>query len=236
MSRRIGILGGTFDPIHQGHLDLGASAQAALRLDTILVIPSNAPVHRHPPAASAFHRFAMVSLAISTRPGWQASDLELELAGRSYTSVTLHTLHQRGYRASELFFIIGADAFAEIATWKDYPALLDLASFAVVSRPGHPVGTVKESLPDLAPRMIEPGVSNDGRGGTSIILIESRTTDVSSTAIRQRVAAVESIAGLVPAIVQQHIERHALYASPQPGRREGEDERNPAAGRLHGQS
>ncbi len=139
-ARRVGILGGTFDPIHCGHLDAGAAAQAALDLEELLVLPSNIPPHRPQPVASSYHRFAMVALAIAGRRGWRALDLELREDGRSYTSDSLHTLHGQGFNAQELFFVTGADAFLEIATWKNYPAVLDLAHFAVISRRGVPVG------------------------------------------------------------------------------------------------
>ena len=152
-ARRVGILGGTFDPIHCGHLDAGEAAQAALDLEALLVLPSNIPPHRPQPAASSYHRFAMVALAVAGRRGWRALDLELREDGRSYTSDSLHTLHGQGFNAQELFFVTGADAFLEIATWKNYPAVLDLAHFAVIARRGVPVGELPARLPALAGRM-----------------------------------------------------------------------------------
>src|SRR6202140_3152410 len=119
-NRRVGILGGTFDPVHCGHLDAGAAAQDALCLGKVLVLPSNIPPHRPQPLASSYHRFAMVALAIAGRPGWRALDLELGDAARSYTTDTLQRFHDQAYSAAELFFIAGADAFVEIATWKNY--------------------------------------------------------------------------------------------------------------------
>ena len=139
-ARRIGILGGTFDPIHCGHLDVAEAAQAALGLDRMFVMTANIPPHRPQPAASAYHRFAMVAIAVAGRSGWRAADLELRSDAPSYTSTTLARFHERGYPASELFFVIGADAFAEIGAWHDYPQILDATHFAVVSRPGFPVG------------------------------------------------------------------------------------------------
>src|SRR6266487_5764077 len=156
MTRRIGILGGTFDPVHCGHLDVGASAQEALELTRMYVITSNIPPHRPQPFASAYHRFAMVSFAVSTRPDWRAADLELRSPTPSYTSGTLAKFHERGYAASELFFVIGADAFVDIATWHDYPAILDAAHFAVVSRPGLAVDALADRLPALSGRMTQP--------------------------------------------------------------------------------
>src|SRR5438270_510618 len=117
MARRIGILGGTFDPIHCGHLDVADAAHAALGLEAVIVITSNIPPHRAQPQASAYHRFAMTAIAVSHRAGWKADDLELLVGAPSYTSGTLDRLHARGYAPAELFFIIGADAFAEIESW-----------------------------------------------------------------------------------------------------------------------
>jgi len=234
MTRRIGILGGTFDPIHCGHLDVGSSAQEALKLSRIFVITSNIPPHRPQPFASAYHRFAMVSFAVSTLPGWRAADLELRSDTPSFTSGTLAKFHERGYSASELFFIIGADAFADIGAWRDYPAILDAAHFAVVSRPGFPVEQLPHRLPRLASRMAHPPLDSLSQIEPMILLIDAPTADVSSTAIRNRVAARDSIDGLVPPGVQQHIEQHGLYTSMTPGRRSADVARAPAAGRLHG--
>src|SRR5262245_47463820 len=146
MIRRVGILGGTFDPIHCGHLDLGQAAHQALQLTSMLVTPAHIPPHRPRPSVSAYHRFAMTAIAVSGRTGWQASDLELSQQALSYTAATLTRLHEQGYDASELFFVVGADAFAEIRLWNDYPNLLDGAHFAVVSRPGFPVHALREQL------------------------------------------------------------------------------------------
>jgi nicotinate-nucleotide adenylyltransferase len=253
VGRRIGILGGTFDPVHCGHLDLGAAAQHVLGLSKILVLPSHLPPHRPQPLASGYHRFAMVALAIAGRPEWRAIDSELRQIARSYTSDTLKQLHADGYGASDLFFITGADAFVEITAWKDYPMLLDLAHFAVVSRPGFPVAELPRRLPDLVGRMSVvsrkptvaspqstvsgpqspvPSVQSEG---PLIFLIDAATADVSSTAIRQALARGQSIAGLVPPTVQQHIEQHALYVVPASGAVRSSTPIGRPAGRLHGQ-
>ena len=233
--RRVGILGGTFDPIHFGHLDAGTAAQRALHLDAIFLLPSNLPPHRPQPVASGYHRFAMVALAIGGRPGWRALDLELRAAALSYTSDTLTSLHADGFNATELFFIAGSDAFVEIATWKDYPALLDLAHFAVISRPGAPVAQLPERLPALAARMRSPSHSARPSSSALIFLIDAATTDVSSTAIRRACAAHEPIADMVPAAVQQHLEQHALYQDPATPSESGDGLASRPAGRLHGQ-
>ena len=234
--RRIGILGGTFDPIHCGHLDVGCAAQAALGLTTVLVVPSNTPPHRAPPVASSYHRFAMAALAVAGRSRWRVSDLEMREAAVSYTSATLDRLHQEGHAAAELFFIIGADAFADIPTWKDYPAILDRAHFAVVSRPGMAAADLPRRLPDLAVRMVVPGTSPLASISALIFLIDAPTAGVSSTAIRGRRAEGQSITGLVPPGVEQHIEQHDLYSTTPP-KADAAGGRSPlAAGRLHGRN
>lgn len=235
-SRRIGILGGTFDPIHRGHLDLGHAAETALGLTRLLVIPANIPPHRPQPFASSYHRFAMIALAVTGRPAWQACDLELRSEAPSYTSSTLRRFHERGFAAVELFFVLGADAFLEIGTWKDYPDILDAAHFAVVSRPGCSVDELPHRLPALARRMARPLLGAPTPGRPVIFLIDAATADVSSTAIRQRRREGQPITGLVDLGVQQHIEQHELYALSVSGRREVDQAPSPAAGRLHGES
>jgi nicotinate-nucleotide adenylyltransferase len=233
-ARRIGILGGTFDPIHCGHLDLADAAIRELQLSRLFVITSNVPPHRPQPLASSYHRFAMVSLAVLDRPDWRAADVELRHDAPSFTSRTLDLFHERGYLSSELFFVIGADAFADIASWRDYPRILDAAHFAVISRPGSPVEELPRRLPRLAERMARPPIDAASEIDPLIILIDAPTADVSSTAIRAHLASGEPIAGLVPPNVQQHIEHHGLYSSPTPGRRRSDAPQLPAAGRLHG--
>ena len=123
---RLGLLGGTFDPIHMGHLDAAVAARSALALDEVWLVPSRVPPHRHErPHSSPFHRFAMVALAVQEADHLVASDLELGVDGPSYTSGTLERLAAAGWAPWQLFFITGADAFAEIDTWMNYPALLD---------------------------------------------------------------------------------------------------------------
>jgi nicotinate-nucleotide adenylyltransferase len=233
-TRRIGILGGTFDPIHSGHIDLGRAAGQALGLTPLFVITSNIPPHRPQPVASGYHRFAMTTMAVAGIEEWRASDLELKAGEQSFTIDTLGRFHEEGYRPSELFFVVGADAFLEIETWRDFPALLDQAHFAVVSRPGFPVDVLAGRLPSLARRMRRApfGIAADR---PLIFLIDARTTDASSTGIRRRLAAGESIAGLVPPSVQQHIEQHGLYRSATAGPRGSDRFPTHAAGRSHGQ-
>lgn len=216
--RRIGIMGGTFDPIHMGHLDLARAAAGALHLDRVKLLPSHIPPHRGAPGASIFHRFAMVALAAAADPRFEADDQELRREGPSYTADTLRELQRQGFAAGEIFFLTGADAFAEIATWKDYPALLDLAHFVVCSRPGAPAEMVRGLLPDLRDRMLD-AKDFDGSVGTKVILLDAATAAVSSSKVREVLAsgaAGSALEGLVAPAVETHIRRHGLYNVPQP--------------------
>ena len=215
---RVGILGGTFDPIHVGHLAAGLAARSALGLDWVVVVPAHDPPHRtvHP-RASAAHRFAMAALAIDGVAGFALSDMELLADGPSFTASTLRRLHGRGLEPAALFFIIGSDAFAEIASWREYPAILDFCHFVVISRPGCALEALGARLPDLAPRMRTTGTQGSSAespaaaAALSIFLVESPTPDVSSTRIRDRARLGLPIAGLVPPAVERHIRRHGLY-------------------------
>jgi nicotinate-nucleotide adenylyltransferase len=212
-AERLGILGGTLDPIHVGHLDTALAARATLGLTGVVIMPSRLPPHRHQgPAASPFHRFAMAALAAAETEDLRVSDEELAIDGPSYTARTLERIGARGIEPSQIFFITGADAFAEIETWYRYPAVLELAHFVVVSRPGAPVASIGERVPRLRGRMKEARSASDIPPEPAILLVEARTSDVSSTDIRRRVRAGESIHGLVPAMVETHILRHRLYA------------------------
>jgi nicotinate-nucleotide adenylyltransferase len=212
--RRIGLLGGTFDPIHCGHLAAAVAARDVFGLDEVFLVPSHIPPHRAvQPIASPFHRFAMACLAVSGVSRLQASDEELRAEGLSYTADTLDRLHARGLNASQIFFITGADAFADIATWRRYPEVLALATFVVVARPGHALETLPSRLPALAGRM-RPAAppENDGIAGEPRIhLLETPTPDVSSTIVRDRLRRGETIDGLVPSLVEAHIRQHSLY-------------------------
>jgi nicotinate-nucleotide adenylyltransferase len=215
---KLGVLGGTFDPIHLGHVAAGEAAQRALGLDEVILVPSRIPPHRTSPAtASAADRFAMAELAAEGLPGWSASYLEIKREGPSYTYDTLVELQQglalsersasqgglRESKGSQIFFITGADAFAEIATWSRYPAVLDLANFVVVSRPGITLDSLRERVPSAFDR---PSPAH-----TRVILVEANTPDVSSTDIRRRVRAGEPISSLVPQGVADYIQAHRLY-------------------------
>ena len=218
--RRLGVLGGTFDPIHFGHIDAAEAARRALDLDEVLLVPAHDPPHRPAdPRATAFHRFALAALAVAEHDCYRVSDEELRREGPSYTVDTLRRLHGDGWGPQQIFFILGADAFAEIATWHEFPAVLDTAHFVVIARPAVSLDAALARAPQMMDRLRRSSESSDSVSGTGIFLVEARTRDVSSTTIRQRLASQQRIDDLVPASVARHILTHHLYG---------------AAGTLHG--
>jgi nicotinate-nucleotide adenylyltransferase len=208
---KLGVLGGTFDPIHNGHIAAATAAERALELDGITLIPSRIPPHRHDPVgATSEQRYEMTQLATDGRAGWSASRIELDREGPSYTYDTLVELKRdQSIRlkpdttSTQIFFITGADAFAEIATWSRYPAVLELANFVVVSRPGITLDSLRERVPSA--------FRDRPSAHTRVILVEAHTPDISSTDIRRRVRAGESISGFVPDSVARYIAAHHLY-------------------------
>jgi nicotinate-nucleotide adenylyltransferase len=212
---KLGVLGGTFDPIHNGHVAAAEAAQQTLGLDAIALIPSHIPPHRlDPVGATGEQRFDMTQLAAGGHPGWSASRIELDREGPSYTYDTLVeltlagpglTLRQaRDSKGTQIFFITGADAFAEIATWSRYPAVLDLANFVVVSRPGITLDSLRARVPSA--------FRDRSSASTRVILVEAHTPDISSTDIRRRVRAGHSLSGFVPDPVARYIAEHRLYS------------------------
>lgn len=217
---KLGVLGGTFDPIHDGHIAAASAAEAALGLDAVTLIPSNIPPHRHDPVgASSEQRYDMTSLAAAAHSGWSASRIEIDRQGPSYTFDTLTELVEglalserrasgsdgrRESKGTQIFFITGADAFAEIATWSRYPAVLDLAHFVVVSRPGITLDSLRDRVPSAFARQTS--------ATTRVILVEAHTPDISSTDIRRRVRDGHSLSGFVPEPVARYIAAHRLYS------------------------
>lgn len=210
---RLGIMGGTFDPIHMGHLDVARASADALHLEQVRLLPSNIPPHRQQPGTSPLHRFAMVALAAQADARFVADDAELLRDGPSYAAETLRQFHQQGWKPPQLFFLTGADAFAEIATWKGYPELLNLSHFVVCSRPGLEAGMVRGLLPALQDRMVDAQDFRDD-GTPRVILLHAGTADVSSSAVRKALGEGDTdlaLRGLVTAPVLDHIRKHSLY-------------------------
>jgi len=199
-------MGGTFDPVHLGHLAIAAAARDALDLERVLFLPAGIPPHkRGSDPAPATDRVAMVRLAIDGLPGFEISRIDVDRAGPSYTadSVALITEAERAAgREPDLVLIMSAETLAGLPEWHEPLQLLDACRVAVVPRAGHPP-------PD--PAWIEahfPGRAD------RIIVIDGPRLEVSSTAIRERVAAGESVSNLVPEAVERYIADHGLYQHP----------------------
>jgi nicotinate-nucleotide adenylyltransferase len=216
----IGLFGGTFDPVHVGHLDVARAARSACGLDAVWLVPARVPPHRRMPRASAAHRFAMAAFAAAAEPGVLVSDVEMDASGPSYTAETLDRLASRGHDLRAFCFVIGADAFRDIATWRDYPDVLDRCDFVVVSRPGFSVRNLRADMPDLADRMVDAPSRRVSQ--PSILLVEAPTSPVSSTDVRRAIGRGASLEGLLPPAVAGHIARHGLYREPD-GRESGKE-------------
>lgn len=218
---RIGLFGGTFNPVHRCHLEAAAYTRARLRLDRILFIPAGDPPHKAAGSlAPAGHRLRMVQLAIEGHPGLVASDIEMHRATKSYSIDTIHELQKTFGPDAELFFLIGLDAFLELPTWKQAQDLLRVCHFIVLSRPGTAfVSLLKMPLlpaVDRAPlvaldtnRALQVDVSLPA--GRRLILLAIPPCLVSASDIRRRVKAGSSVAELLPKAVESYIIDHNLY-------------------------
>lgn len=198
MAERLGILGGTFDPVHVGHVLLAQSVREQLDLRRVVFVPAADPPHKTDLVASADHRVEMVRLAVDQLDGFEVSCVELERAGPSYTVDTLRWFRQH-HPDSELYLIIGADNIAEMATWYSPEAIFDLAT--VVS------GSRDESLDRLPAAAMTDF-------GNRIRRVPTPTYDISSTTIRQRLQLNLPIRFMVPEAVEQYLANHGLYAKP----------------------
>lgn len=213
--RAIGLLGGTFDPVHNGHLAAARLAREQLCLDAVFFIPAFRPPHKPSYRISSFeHRVAMLEAAVGDEPGLAVSQIEKDRPGPSYTIDTLSQLNKE-LAGSRFYFIIGADAFAEIYTWKDYQALTGQANLVVLNRPDcGGLSVSKEVLRAHFPAFVyeqsrkawqAPAV----RG--NIYCLEMPCVAASSSLVRQRVAAGLDISGLVPKVVADYIKQYGLY-------------------------
>jgi nicotinate-nucleotide adenylyltransferase len=215
-ARRIGIYGGTFNPIHVAHLALAEEIRERLDLERVLFVPSNLPPHKGEHLPSGAERLALVRLAIRGNPAFRAIDLEVRRGGRSYTADTLRELAGRLPRGTELVFLIGMDAFEEIGSWHDAARLAEGAHFALFPRVGHPLGDPRRFAPHAwgleAPRRVAGGGQSwRTAAGTRVFLLPTELYSISGTAIRARVARGASIRYLVPPAVGRAITRGGLY-------------------------
>jgi len=196
----IGVLGGTFDPIHDGHLAVAEEVRSRLDLTVILFVPVGQPwLKMENPVSPAEHRVYMVRLAIADKPHLKLSTIEIERPGATYTVDTMAELQAQLGAENELFFILGWGSLAELPQWKEPSRLITLCHLAVVPRPGYP-------RPDLkALEALIPGLSQ------RVILLEKPEIDISASEIRDRVARGLSISHLVPEPVESYIKQQKLY-------------------------
>jgi nicotinate-nucleotide adenylyltransferase len=220
--RRIGAYGGTFDPIHNGHIEVVRAVAHNFRLDQLLIIPAHRPPHKNSHAISnAYHRYAMAVLASLDEPRVVVSTLEIESPDEPYSFQTVERLKRLYGAGSSLFFVMGADSFEEIDTWREPARLLADANIVVVTRPGYEIQS--SHLPaDLTPSIIdmrgrsgdEPRLEDEeeaGSGARRVYLTDYVNNEVSSTEIRKRVRDGKTIKELVPPRVASYIEKYELY-------------------------
>ena len=193
-ARRVGVMGGTFDPIHHGHLVAASEVQAWFELDEVVFVPTGEPWQKSDrQVTTAEHRYLMTVIATASNPRFWVSRVDIDRGGPTYTIDTLRDLHAQRPDA-ELFFITGADALAQILSWKDSDELFELAQFIGVTRPGYEL-------------------SESGLPADRVDLQEVPAMAISSSDCRQRVRAGEPVWYLVPDGVVQYISKHRLYAA-----------------------
>ena len=196
----IGIMGGTFDPVHYGHLIAAEFVRHEFKLNRVIFMPAARPPHKEiEEVLDSEYRYNMVKLAIQGNPAFAISDLEMKRTGKSYTIDTVCYFLQQ-YPATDLFFIMGADSLLMMDTWKDYRELSGLCRFVVVTRPGYVIERSDPALKNLPPILWE-----------RMEFLPIPGLDISSTDIRQRVAESRPIKYLLPLVVEQYILDKGLY-------------------------
>ncbi len=211
----IGILGGTFDPIHYGHLRLAEEMLELAKLEQIRFIPTGNPPHRDAPGVSALHRSAMVKLAIAGQPAFVLDEREVAKQGKCYTVDTLKELRSELGDAQPLCLLMGGDAFLQLYTWHEWESILDLAHIVVGYRPGFPVeepGTAPKLYAHYKKRLCNvEHLAQQPSGGIAELAIPK--LEISATLIRLRVAENRTIRYLLPDTVANYIYKHHLYTS-----------------------
>lgn len=197
---KVGIIGGTFDPIHHGHLILAEYSRIFFKLEEVIFIPAGTPPHKGKEGISSIgHRYHMTLLATNTNPYFTISTIEMERKGPNYTIETIKQLKKKN-KDVDYYFILGEDSLKEIHTWKDYDKLLEICKFIVAPRPY----ANRKSLVDKANEL------NEIYGGP-IYILDAPLIGISSTEIRDRVKMGLSIKYLVPESVEQYIDKYKLY-------------------------
>jgi len=213
---KLGILGGTFDPVHLGHLRMALEASEDLDLDRVDLVPASVPPHKEGRAVASFaDRLAMLRLAVEGAPRLGVLDLEGRRRGVSYTILTLEELHKKYPDDLDLYFVLGADAFLDIPTWKEYRSLFRYAHFVIMERPGISRQALDDFLGslDLGLEKAGPDRYRVRESGMQLIRREGTAMDISSSNIRKAVAAGRSVRFLVPEAVETYILKKGLYSS-----------------------
>jgi nicotinate-nucleotide adenylyltransferase len=213
--RSVALFGGTFDPVHAGHIAVAQAAQRRFHLDAIHFIPSSHPPHKPQRELTPFaHRYAMVALACGGHPGFIPSLAEAPLGGTPHVFYTIETVRKfrRDHPDAHLYFIVGADQFLEIPTWKNYDTLLDLCDFIIASRPGFRLDALRLVIPpEKLGRAAAQSPQKIVLRKSTVYLLTTVASHVSSTEVRVRRERGQSIHGLVPARVEEYILGQALY-------------------------
>ncbi|MEK6646058.1 MAG: nicotinate-nucleotide adenylyltransferase [Candidatus Firestonebacteria bacterium] len=199
MPSKIGIFGGTFNPIHLGHLIVADDVLCKFKLDKIIFIPSYLPPHKVIKDTNAKHRYKMVKLAISKNPNFKISPVELNRKGKSYSIDTVKYIQKLYKNKAHIFFILGVDAMQEIHTWKNFNELVDICHFIVVSRPGYDTLHLKKKIAKYLDST------------EKVHFMKVTHTNISSTEIRVRIKTGKNIKCLVHSDVEKYIYQHKLY-------------------------
>lgn len=202
----IGILGGTFDPIHNGHLHIASEAAARLRLERVCFMPCAQPVHRQRPRVSAGQRCEMIEIALRQRPDFVLDRLEVDRGGPSYTVDSLREIRRRG--DERLILLLGTDAFNGFTEWRNPAAILELANLVICARPG-----VEPNATIFAANRVETCAQLLERPAGAILTLEVAAPDCSSSEVRAELAAGRIPRQWLPAAVADYIEIHHLYRS-----------------------
>jgi nicotinate-nucleotide adenylyltransferase len=206
----IGILGGTFDPIHYGHLRPAQEVLRGLDLAEVLIIPAANPPHRRPPLATAQQRMHMAGLAVAEFPGLRVDDREIIRGGPSYTVLTLESLREE-FGARPLCLLLGLDAFEGLGTWHQWQRLPELAHFVVMTRPGWSLPSV-DVLPAWTRGRLAHAAGDLARVSTGKIYFQTVTPqDISATRIREAIARGEPVDGLLPPAVLDYLRANRIY-------------------------